>query len=84
MRDSARWLDVCNGYDARDRFSLPRLEGWEAGLGARGPEMPPDLAHGQDAQQRGLDHVPEQVSDQDGADAALDGEEHRRQGCRIT
>src|SRR5439155_25094740 len=34
VRDSARWLDVCNGYDARDRFSLPRVEGWEAGLGS--------------------------------------------------
>jgi aspartyl-tRNA(Asn)/glutamyl-tRNA(Gln) amidotransferase subunit A len=33
VRDTARWLDVCNGYDARDRFSLPRVEGWEAGLG---------------------------------------------------
>ena len=33
-RDTARWLDVCNGHDLRDRFSLPRVEGWEANLGA--------------------------------------------------
>lgn len=33
VRDSARWLDVCNGYDPRDPHSLPRVEGWEAGLG---------------------------------------------------
>jgi aspartyl-tRNA(Asn)/glutamyl-tRNA(Gln) amidotransferase subunit A len=34
VRDTARWFDVCNGYDARDPFSLPRVEGWEAGLGS--------------------------------------------------
>jgi len=33
VRDTARWFDVCNGYDARDTLSLPRVEGWEAGLG---------------------------------------------------
>src|SRR5205807_7035666 len=33
VRDAARWLDVCNGYDPRDLHSLPRVEGWEAGLG---------------------------------------------------
>jgi aspartyl-tRNA(Asn)/glutamyl-tRNA(Gln) amidotransferase subunit A len=33
VRDSARWLDVVNGYDPRDPHSLPRVEGWEAGLG---------------------------------------------------
>ena len=32
VRDTARWLDVCNGHDPRDRFSLPRVEGWEANL----------------------------------------------------
>jgi aspartyl-tRNA(Asn)/glutamyl-tRNA(Gln) amidotransferase subunit A len=32
VRDTARWLDVCNGFDARDPFSLPRVDGWEAGL----------------------------------------------------
>ncbi len=33
VRDTARWYDVCNGYDEYDPFSLPRVEGWEAGLG---------------------------------------------------
>jgi len=33
VRDTARWFDVCNGHDPRDQFSLPRVEGWEAGLG---------------------------------------------------
>ena len=33
VRDTARWFDVCNGYDAHDTLSLPRVEGWEAGLG---------------------------------------------------
>ena len=32
VRDTARWFDVCNGYDSRDNLSLPRVEGWEAGL----------------------------------------------------
>ncbi len=31
-RDAARWLDVTNGFDPRDPFSLPRVEGYEAGL----------------------------------------------------
>jgi Asp-tRNA(Asn)/Glu-tRNA(Gln) amidotransferase A subunit family amidase len=35
VRDTARWLDVCNGHDAHDPLSLPRVEGWEAGLGTR-------------------------------------------------
>ena len=34
VRDTARWFDVCNGHDARDMFSLPRVDGWEAGLGS--------------------------------------------------
>ncbi len=34
VRDTARWFDVCNGYDPRDPFSLPRVDGWEAGLGS--------------------------------------------------
>lgn len=34
VRDTARWLDVCNGFDARDPYSLPRVDGWEAGLGS--------------------------------------------------
>ena len=33
VRDTARWFDVCNGYDARDQFSLPRTDGWERELG---------------------------------------------------
>ncbi len=33
VRDTARWFDVCNGYDARDQFSLPRTSGWENELG---------------------------------------------------
>jgi aspartyl-tRNA(Asn)/glutamyl-tRNA(Gln) amidotransferase subunit A len=33
VRDTARWFDVCNGYEARDPLSLPRVQGWEAGLG---------------------------------------------------
>ena len=33
VRDTARWLDVCNGFDPRDPLSLPRVEGWEASLG---------------------------------------------------
>jgi aspartyl-tRNA(Asn)/glutamyl-tRNA(Gln) amidotransferase subunit A len=33
VRDTARWFDVCNGHDGNDPLSLPRVEGWEAGLG---------------------------------------------------
>ncbi len=33
VRDAARWYDVTCGYDARDPFSLPRVDGWEAALG---------------------------------------------------
>jgi Asp-tRNA(Asn)/Glu-tRNA(Gln) amidotransferase A subunit family amidase len=33
VRDAARWFDVCNGFDSRDPYSLPRVEGWERGLG---------------------------------------------------
>jgi len=36
VRDAARWYDVTSGYDARDPFSLPRMDGWETGLGTRG------------------------------------------------
>jgi aspartyl-tRNA(Asn)/glutamyl-tRNA(Gln) amidotransferase subunit A len=32
VRDTARWFDTCNGFDHRDTLSLPRVEGWEAGL----------------------------------------------------
>jgi len=34
VRDSARWLDVSNGHDPRDPFSLPHVAGFEAGLGS--------------------------------------------------
>lgn len=33
VRDTARYLDVCNGFDARDPYSLPRVEGFERDLG---------------------------------------------------
>ena len=33
VRDTARYFDVCNGFDRRDPLSLPRVDGWEAGLG---------------------------------------------------
>lgn len=34
VRDTARWLDVTNGADLRTPLALPRVEGWEAGLGS--------------------------------------------------
>ncbi len=34
VRDTARWFDVCNGHEDNDPLSLPRVEGWEAGLGS--------------------------------------------------
>jgi aspartyl-tRNA(Asn)/glutamyl-tRNA(Gln) amidotransferase subunit A len=34
VRDTARWFDVCNGHDSRDSLSLPRVDGWEVGLGS--------------------------------------------------
>jgi aspartyl-tRNA(Asn)/glutamyl-tRNA(Gln) amidotransferase subunit A len=33
VRDVARWYDVCSGYDSRDPYSLPRIDGWERDLG---------------------------------------------------
>jgi aspartyl-tRNA(Asn)/glutamyl-tRNA(Gln) amidotransferase subunit A len=33
VRDAARWFDVASGYDARDPYSLPRIDGWERDLG---------------------------------------------------
>lgn len=33
VRDTARWFDVCNGFEATDPLSLPQVHGWEAGLG---------------------------------------------------
>ena len=32
VRDIARYLDVTNGFDQRDPYSLPRVDGFEAGL----------------------------------------------------
>ena len=34
VRDAARWYDVCNGFDAHDPYSLPRVDGWERDLGS--------------------------------------------------
>jgi len=34
VRDTARWFDVCNGFDPRDTLSLPRVSGWETQLGS--------------------------------------------------
>ena len=39
IRDIARWFDVCNGYHPGDPLSLPRVEGWEAGLGSHLDEL---------------------------------------------
>ncbi|MFT3855835.1 MAG: amidase [Ilumatobacteraceae bacterium] len=39
VRDTARWFDVANGHDPNDPLSLPRVEGWEAGLGTRLDEL---------------------------------------------
>jgi len=33
VRDAARYYDVCAGYDPIDPSSLPKRDGWEAGLG---------------------------------------------------
>ncbi len=33
VRDAARWYDVVTGFDARDPYSLPRIDGWERDLG---------------------------------------------------
>ncbi|HMC41563.1 MAG TPA: amidase [Acidimicrobiales bacterium] len=34
VRDVARYYDVTNGYDSRDPYSLPRVDGWERALGS--------------------------------------------------
>ena len=39
VRDTARWFDVCNGRDPREPLSLPRVGGWEAGLGTHLDEL---------------------------------------------
>ncbi len=33
VRDTARWFDICSGFDPRDTLSLPSTGGWEADLG---------------------------------------------------
>lgn len=33
VRDAARWYDVTSGFDSRDPYSLPRIDGWERDLG---------------------------------------------------
>jgi aspartyl-tRNA(Asn)/glutamyl-tRNA(Gln) amidotransferase subunit A len=33
VRDTTRWFDACNGFDAGDTLSLPRVSGWERDLG---------------------------------------------------
>ncbi len=33
VRDTARFFDVCNGFDQRDPLSLPAVGGWESALG---------------------------------------------------
>lgn len=38
-RDAARYLDVTNGFDGRDPRGLPRVEGYEAGLGSHAEEI---------------------------------------------
>ena len=39
VRDTARWFDVTNGHDSGDPLSLPRVEGWENGLGSHLDEL---------------------------------------------
>ncbi|MCL4448431.1 MAG: amidase [Actinobacteria bacterium] len=34
VRDTARWFDVCNGFNSHDPYSLPKVGGWEEGLGS--------------------------------------------------
>lgn len=36
VRDVCRWYDVTAGYDMRDPYSLPKIEGWERDLGTHG------------------------------------------------
>lgn len=39
VRDVARYLDVTNGFDLRDPKSLPRIDGYETGLGTHTDEI---------------------------------------------
>jgi aspartyl-tRNA(Asn)/glutamyl-tRNA(Gln) amidotransferase subunit A len=35
VRDTARFVDLTNGFDHRDPYSLAHVDGWETGLGMR-------------------------------------------------
>jgi len=39
VRDTARWFDVANGHHPTDPLSLPKVTGWEAGLGSHLPAL---------------------------------------------
>ncbi len=39
IRDTARWFDVTNGHHGTDPLSLPRVEGWENGLGKQQEQL---------------------------------------------
>ncbi|MGZ6885611.1 MAG: amidase [Acidimicrobiia bacterium] len=39
VRDIARYFDQTNGFDRRDPYSLPRVEGWERDLGSWRDEL---------------------------------------------
>ena len=39
VRDTARWFDVCNGRDPREPLSLPKVSGWETGLGTHADDL---------------------------------------------
>jgi Asp-tRNA(Asn)/Glu-tRNA(Gln) amidotransferase A subunit family amidase len=39
VRDAARWYDVAAGYDSRDPYSLPKVDGWERDLGSYLPDL---------------------------------------------
>jgi aspartyl-tRNA(Asn)/glutamyl-tRNA(Gln) amidotransferase subunit A len=39
VRDTARWFDVANGHHPTDPLSLPRVAGWEGGLGTHVDEL---------------------------------------------
>ncbi len=35
VRDVCRWYDITTGHDRHDPYSLPRIDGWESGLGSK-------------------------------------------------
>ncbi len=76
VRDTARYFDSGNGFDQRDPLSLPRVDGWEAGLGTidlagRTVAILPDL---------GIARVRGEVADQV---ASMAEDLARRAGLRI-